>query len=236
MRASPRSSPIDQPVSGPPRLYISLVAEYDWLTAVEFGRVDDGQPRENWAGVGESFGYLHLGPADRAAAIGFKVTDFSSFDPEDAAVRRIWDEPLFDAPQLGLRAASAGEVVVAARSLYGTERPSLNRLLFNQAVEKSGPQALDAWTACLQSGDSMAHFALGYTLLEIGRFHEAYRHLRYYAEIAPAHPWSLRWFGRAAEAIGEAAEARAAYERAIELSAAGAEETDAPELLRKLDL
>ncbi len=32
----------------------------------------------------------------------------------------------------------------------------------------------------------MAHFALGYTLYELGRYHEAYRHLRYYAQIAPA--------------------------------------------------
>lgn len=218
-----------------PRLYINLVAEYDWLIAVEFGRVDDGQPSENWAGVNERFGYLHLGPADRSPAVGFKVLGFAGFDPEAEEVQRIWDVPLFDAPQLGLRAASAGEIVLATRGLYGTARPSLNRGLFDDAAGRDGPEALAAWTGCLQAGDAMAHFALGYTLYELGRFREAYRHLRYYAETAPAMPWNHCWFGRAAEAIGELGEARAAYERAIELTEAGAEETDAPELLAALE-
>jgi Flp pilus assembly protein TadD len=81
----------------------------------------------------------------------------------------------------------------------------------------------------------MAQFALGYTLYEEGRFHEAYRHLRYYAEIAPAHPWNHVWLGKAAEAIGELAEARDAYELAIALSEAGADETEAAELLAALE-
>lgn len=217
-----------------PRLYISVAADYDWLTAIEFGHVDDGQPSENWAGVCDEFRYLHLGPADRSPAIGFKVLGISDFDPEDEEVREIWDEPHFDAPQLGLRDVAAGEIVVATKSLYGTQRRSLNRQIFDDAVDLSGPQALAAWTACLQAGDCMAHFALGYTLLEFGRNHEAYRHLRYYAEIAPAMPWSHCWLGRAAAAIGELGEARAAYERAIELTAAGGPETDAPKLLENM--
>lgn len=49
----------------------------------------------------------------------------------------------------------------------------------------------------------MAHFALGYTLYELERYHEAYRHLRYYAQIAPAAPWNWCWFGKAAAAVGE---------------------------------
>lgn len=217
-----------------PRLYINLVAEYDWLIAVEFGQVDDGHPRENWSGVSEDFGYLHIGPAERSPAIGFKVKDLSRFDPEAEHVSRIWDEPLFDAPQLGLQAACAGEIVVATRSLYGTERSSLNRLFFEDASSKRGQEALLAWTACLQSGDSMAHFALGYTLFELGRYREAYRHLRFYAGISPAHPWNHCWYGRAAAEIGETAEARAAYGRAIELTEAGADETAAPQLLAAL--
>ena len=66
----------------------------------------------------------------------------------------------------------------------------------------------------------MAHFALGYTLYDLGRFHEAYRHLRYYAELAPAGSWNWCWYGKAAQAIGEIDEARAAYRRAIELERA----------------
>lgn len=217
-----------------PRLYISLAVERDWLTAIEFGQVDDGQPSENWAAVSDEFGYLHLGPADRSPAIGFKVLGFSEFDAEADEVAAIWSRPRFDAPQVGLRDASAGEIVLAARSLYGTERSSLNRVIFDDAAGRSGANALTAWTACLQAGDCMAHFALGYTLLDSGRNHEAYRHLRYYTEIAPAMPWSHCWLGRAATAIGELGEARAAFERAIELTAAGGPETDAPELLAKL--
>lgn len=217
-----------------PRLYLSVDPGLDWLSAIEFGRVDDGQSRESWGPVSSQFAYLHLGDPDRTPAIGFRVQEYSRFDPEAHEVTRIWQEPLFHVPQLGLPEASAGEIVLAARGLYGTG-PSLNRFLFDDATRRGGPAALRAWLTCLQSGDSMAHFALGYTLYEEGRFHEAYRHLRYYVGIAPAHPWNHVWFGKAAAAIGEAGEARRAYERAIELTDAGAEETDAPELLSRLE-
>jgi Flp pilus assembly protein TadD len=80
----------------------------------------------------------------------------------------------------------------------------------------------------------MAHFGLGYTLYELGRFPEAYRHLRHYTEIAPCGGWNWCWLGRAAEAIGETGEARNAYERALALEDAGHEETDAAELLDAL--
>ena len=81
----------------------------------------------------------------------------------------------------------------------------------------------------------MAHFALGYTHLELGQNHDAYRHLRYYTEVAPAGSWNWCWFGKAAIAIGEKAEARKAFEHAIALAADGDEETDAPELLAELE-
>jgi tetratricopeptide (TPR) repeat protein len=219
----------------PRRLYISHLAEYDWLTALEFGRVDDGQPSENWEGVGPHFGYLHTGPDhDGDPTVGFKVVGFSELDPEDPSYARIWEPPLFEAPQLGLPAASAGEILLAAASLYG-DGQSLNRTLFESATQCEGGRALKAWTACLHAGDSMAHFALGYTLYELGRFRDAYRHLRYYAGIAPAQPWTHCWLGKAAEAIGEDGEALSAYVQAIELTEAGGEETDAPELLAVLE-
>lgn len=74
----------------------------------------------------------------------------------------------------------------------------------------------------------MAHHALGYTLYDLGRYHEAYRHLKAYTEIVPADGWAWRWLGKASEAIGEREEARSAYEKAIALDG---DETDAPELL-----
>ena len=218
-----------------PRLYINVDADYDWLIALEFGRVDDGQPEENWHGVEERLGYLHDGPADRAPAVGFKMKEFSTFEPDDPALAEIWGEPLFDVPFLGLEAASAGQIAVATRRQFGIGESSLNRHFFDKATREEGEDALATWRMCLECGDSMAHFALGYTLYELGRFHEAYGHLRHYARIAPAQPWVQVWFGKGAEAIGELGEARAAYERAIELTDAGAEETDAPELLAALE-
>ena len=142
--------------------------------------------------------------------------------------------PRFDAPVLGLRAVPAGEIVLAARALFG-EQSSINRHFFSAAINAEGEDALGLWLACLQAGDAMAHFGLGYTLYDLGRFQEAYRHLRHYTEIAPCGSWNWCWLGKAAEAIGETAEARAAYERAIELESNGDQESDASELLGQLD-
>jgi tetratricopeptide (TPR) repeat protein len=214
-------------VSVPP-LYLNHVAEYDWLIALEFGRVDDGQPPENWRGVSTSFGFLYDAPGGRI--VGFKVLDFSEIDPEDPEVAEIWDGPWFDAPILGLRGVTAGEIVVAARARFGNVS-SVNRRYFSAAMQAEGDEALGMWLACLEAGDSMAHFGLGYTLYDLGRFRDAYRHLRHYTEIAPCGSWSWCWLGKAADAVGETAGARAAYERALELEEAGGEETDARELL-----
>ena len=96
---------------------------------------------------------------------------------------------------------AAGEIIIAARTYFGS-LPSINRFWFNAAVNREDEQALPVWQTCLESGDSMAHFALGYTLFELGRFHEAYGHLRYYTDLAPAQPWVWCWFGKAAEAPG----------------------------------
>lgn len=74
----------------PPKLYINHVAEYDWLIALEFGRVDDAQPPGNWRGVTEGFGYLYHEPDGRP--LGFKVIDFSEFDPESPEVAEIWGD------------------------------------------------------------------------------------------------------------------------------------------------
>jgi tetratricopeptide (TPR) repeat protein len=215
------------------RLYISHAPELDKLIALEFGRVGDGTPPRSWRGIGERFAFLHDGRAPDGPIVGFGIEELSSFDPESPENAPIWQPPRFDAPQLGLTAATAGEIVVATHSLYGQE-PSLNRIYFNLAAGESGEDALALWLACLQTGDPMAHFGLGYTLYELGRFHEAYRHLRYYAEISPGHPWNWCWLGKAAEAIGETAEARGYYERAIELEEAGGDETDAMAQLSRL--
>ena len=216
----------------PPHLYLNFIAEYDWLIALEFGRVDDAQRRDDWRGVSKSFGFLHDGPD--GPEVGFKILDFSEFDPEDPEVAEIWDNPRFDVPVLGLSGATAGETVLAARSLFGNQS-TVNRQFFDAATNAEGERALSLWLSCLQSGDAMAHFGLGYTLHELGRYPEAYRHLRYYTEIAPCGSWNWCWLGKAARDVGEIGEARVAFERALELEREDGQETDARELLAGLD-
>ena len=48
----------------PPRLFVSHDKDFHWLIALEYGRVDDGQPAERWRGISEDFGYLYDGDAE----------------------------------------------------------------------------------------------------------------------------------------------------------------------------
>lgn len=213
-----------------PRLFLNIVSDRDCLIALEYGCVDDGQPPENWVGVGEDFGYLFDEPGGRA--LGFLVSDYTSFDAEAPDVAAIWSGARFDAPALGLTDVPAGEIVLAARALFGVGS-TVNRWYFDEGVGRQGEEALHYWLCCLQAGDAMAHFALGYTLYELGRFPEAYRHLRHYTEISPSAPWNWCWYGMAAEAMGQEGEARAAYERAIALEQ-GRDEDEATDAFQRL--
>lgn len=199
----------------PPRLYVNNITDLDWLIALEFGRVDEGQPAEAWAGVSEHFGFLF----DDDRCVGFKVLGFSDFDLEDEAHQPLWDGPRFDAPSLALSDATAGEVILAARVHFG-ERSSINRLYFNEAVSAVRDEdALNGWINCVEAGDSMAHYGLGVKLFEAGFTARAYTHLRFYASIAPREPWAQYWFAKAALAIGENGEASEAARRVQELDA-----------------
>ena len=220
----PRSSSL-------PRIYVSFVPELDWLTGIEFGRVEDGQPKDCWVGLSANVGLLLNEPF--GTPIGFKVKAFSGFEYEAANTSGVWDKPRFHAPQLGLAKASIGEIALAARTFFAGHE-SVNRFFFTRAMQSEGEEAVFFWRRCLEAGDCMAHFALGYTLYELERFHEAYRHLRYYVCIAPSDSWNWCWFGKSAEAIGEIAEARSAYEMACAIEAMGGEETDAQSLLAAL--
>lgn len=216
-----------------PAVYISRDAEFDWLSAFEFGIPDDGQPAMNWRQVSPQVAYLHEDEPHDSPAIGFKVLGLGELDLDDPEHRPLWEPPFFDAPQLGLVAAPAAEIILAALALFA-EASTMNRILFAMASNSAGEDALAGWLACLGTGDPMAHFGAGYTLYELGRHHAAYRHLRFYSEIAPAQPWVWVWYGKAAEAIGELGEARSAYEIALELEDED-EQTDAAVLLRRLE-
>ena len=214
-----------------PRLFLNHDADYDWLIALEFGMTDDGQPAENWRAVAEDIAYL----IDDQRCVGFVVKNWSEFDPHDPELAQIWLEPRFDVPALGLRDVSAGEVILAAKPFLAGGS-TINRHFFDAAVaaRKKPRKAVVHWLRCLQAGDVMAHYGLGYTLYELGRFHEAYRHLRTYTEITPSNPWAWCWFGRVADAVGETGEAEAAYRRALQLEQERDDETDAAELLDDL--
>lgn len=196
-----------------PRLFVNCVANLDWLIALEFGRVDEGQPADAWTGISEQFGYLFDG--DRC--VGFKVLGLAGFDLDAPEHEPIWGGPRFDAPSLALANASAGEVILAAR-VHFDGRPSINRLYFNEAVgAEDKNDALADWMSCVETGDSMAHYGLGVELFDAGLTARAYTHLRFYATIAPHLAWAQYWYARAAFAIEERAEASAAVDRVFEL-------------------
>jgi hypothetical protein len=220
------------------RLHIIHIPELDHLIALEYGRVDEGSPEDAWDVVGEptaggdgpAVGFLR----DAGRDVGFKVVNASRLDVDAPAVRAIWRPPFFDVPMLGLTAATAGEIILAARALFG-DRASISHDLFTRAAEASGEDALDLWLACLEASEPAAHYGVGTTLYDLGRYHEAYRHLRYYTEISPELSWTWCWYGRAAEALGLDGEARAAYRRALELEHRGGPETGADDLLDALE-
>ena len=108
----------------PPKLYINNVAEFDWLIGLEFGRVDDAQPPDQWRGVTEQLGYLHDSSGGRV--VGFKVLGLSELAVEAPELREIWGGPVFDVPLLGLESVSAGEVILATRALLG-DQSTINR-------------------------------------------------------------------------------------------------------------
>jgi len=210
-------------------LFLSYDEDLDWLTLIEFGQVENAQPHDHWRGVSESFGYILRHPD--GPGIGFKILDFSTFDPEDPKVAEIWEAPRFDVPVLGLIDSTAGEIVLAVRPFL-VGQSTINRVYFNATMQTGGEEAEKLWRYCLQSGDLMAHYSLGYTLYEFERYREAYRHLRAYTELVPADGWAWCWLGKACEAMGELDEARSTCGKAIELDGEG---TDAPELLANLN-
>jgi tetratricopeptide (TPR) repeat protein len=209
-------------------LQLSLDAEEDLLVAVEFGSVIDGKPEDEVLPESDEFGFF-LGEPD-GAVIGFWVAGVRSFDPE--RVRgSIWDGPRFTVPAVGLERASAGEIVLAAKaSLSGITTP--DNAIFDLAVEHQDSERAElGWRICLAAGNLKAHYGLGYTLCDRGRFHEAYGHLRRYTELCPKNSWAWCWLGKACVGKNDHGEARRAFVRAIELEAAGSFETDAEELL-----
>ena len=212
-------------------LQLSIDARESWLLALEFGAVVDNNPPEERVALSENFAFMlrELG----GPVIGFVVDELSSFDPDDVG-GAIWDGPRFDVPVLGLERVSAGVIIAAARATFAGISTA-DTVFFDYAVSTEDPEEAEiAWRACLGAGNLKAHFGLGYTLYDLGRYAEAYGHLRLYTELCAKNSWAWCWFGKACEGRGDPEEARRAFERAIELEERGSFETDAAELLEGL--
>jgi hypothetical protein len=102
---SHRRHPVDEGSDAMPvPLHLTHIPELDHLIALEYGRVDEGQPEHWWRRVGSQIGYLHDGGV--GPEVGFKVMRFSELDVDAREVGAIWEPPHFDAPTLGLRGRS----------------------------------------------------------------------------------------------------------------------------------
>jgi tetratricopeptide (TPR) repeat protein len=211
-------------------LFLSHDPDRDWLVAVEFGAVLDGRADEEYIPIDEHRAYARRdvgGPV-----IGFVLNRCSGYDPDEHP--DLYGGHRFDVPVLGLEQASVNEIVLCARATFGA-LPTADVVFFDKAVNSQGTDTAElGWRVCLAASNLKAHFGLGYTLWELGQFHEAYRHLRRYTELAPRNSWAWCWLGKACASLGEVDEARAAFERALELERAGSFETDAEDLLRSL--
>ena len=227
-------SPADHGMTAKPRLTLSIDVDYDWLSCLEFGFVDDGIPTRCWRVLVDERVALAHDPRTEEVA-GFSVLEWSTFDA--AEHEGLFADALsFAVPQLGLRRASVGEICLAAKAWLGDNEPTLDRAYFHMAMAAPDPgKAIETWLLCLEAGCLESHYSLGYTYYELGDFKKAYRHLRAYTELAPWNGWAWCWYGKACIAVGEPRTARGALNRALEIERAGGHETEADELLDELE-
>ncbi len=216
-------------------LHLAVNVDEGWIEAVEFGQVVDGRPDEQLTLVAPDVRLVrHVATSE---VVGFTVLNYPTADL-DGLGDVAFAGPRFAVPALGLDAATIGEIVLAVRGRLTESTADVAffaRAL--QCAEDEGDLAAAAanWRSCLQAGDMRGHFGLGYTLYDLGHNREAYDHLRRYSELAPHNSWAWLWLGRAAEGIGETAEAGEAYRAAIRREREGSFRTDALERLRDLD-
>jgi tetratricopeptide (TPR) repeat protein len=132
------------------------------------------------------------------------------------------------------RAGTVGLIAATARLVLGGLRTP-DRVLFDAAADTRDPQeALELWEACLGQDNELARYALGYTLLGLGRACEAHKHLRRYSALVRRNAWAWCYLGRASEELDDLEGAEYAYRQALEATAAGSFETDAAPRLASL--
>ena len=121
-------------------LYEGRDHECDWLVALEFGRVLDGQPGDHFLPVDDHAAFVLDGPG--GDVVGVWVNDLRDYDPATPGSEALWRGPRFDVPLLGLRDAYAGELVLAAQASLLTES-TINRCYLDMAVSEE-PGAIGA--------------------------------------------------------------------------------------------
>ncbi len=222
-------------------LHLSVDPYWDLLTAIAFGRVDDGLPPAQCPVLEEDerIAFLLDGPSS-GPVIGFRVAEPHAVDVLALASDEIWSGPRFGVPALGLVGVSVGEVLLAVQGRYREDEPTADALHFHAAIaagdedHKDVIEAEGSFRLALEAGDMKALFGLGYTLVEAGRPREAYDALRRYTELTPSNAWAWFWLGRACVDMGAEGEARSAFERALACEEEGSFETDAREYLEEL--
>src|SRR4051812_989735 len=80
-------------------LFINRDIDYDWLIALEHGRICDGHPSEQFDGVDENCAYMLDRPHGRRVT-GFVIHGLRDFDAD--AYPRLFEGPRFDVPLFGL--------------------------------------------------------------------------------------------------------------------------------------
>ena len=208
------------------RMFVSNVPERDVLYVYERGYVDDGLEPERQL---ELCGHVSLMLGiDGKECVGFVFGGLAEFDfeaPENAAV---WSGPRFDVPAFGIERGTVGLIGATARMVLGTLRTP-DRVLFDAALSAPDPaRALPLWEECLAEGNELARYALGYTLLELDRPREAHEQLRRYSALVRRNAWAWCYLGQACERLEDWEGAEYAYRQALEATAGGSFDTDAP--------
>lgn len=213
-------------------LFVSHVPERDALYVLERGYVDDGLEEERKVEICENV-WLAL-DLEGEECVGFILGPLSEFDfeaPENAAV---WTGPRFDVPALGVEHGTVGLVAATARLVLGDLRTP-DRVLFEAAVRAEDPnEALALWEACLEEGNELARYAVGYTLLTLGRPQEAHEQLKRYSALVRRNAWAWCYLGQTCEQLDDFEGAEYAYRQALGATAAGSFETEAADFLAAL--
>jgi hypothetical protein len=107
--------------------------------------VHDGQPAACWRSLNTRVRIVKDGRSGRD--VGITVLGLSVIDVDETP--ELWGRPRFDVPILGLTGASVGEIILAARALFGA-RSSVSRAFLLEAADAAGEEAIELWRCCLE--------------------------------------------------------------------------------------